>query len=175
MVGPRSFFAIRSPYFSGSIIRSKRAIRIFFVLPRSCAFLALSVMRPGLNFSPRGSHRTTSFAPPAKQPVGYAMEKPVSAKKTNPAAAPTPTLEERRATNAKEFERLHGVEEQLRLRKRDLLHSDTEGNRLYASNCVIQRRTGQSYRGKERARQRQIVRARLVTTGPLTANYSQTE
>ena len=54
-------------------------------------------------------------------------------KKDEPAAAaPTPTLEQRRATNAKELERLHGVEEQLKLRKRDLLHSDTEGNRLYA-------------------------------------------
>jgi hypothetical protein len=90
-------------------------------------------MRPGLNFSPRGSHRTTSFAPPAKQTVGYAMEKSVPSKKTSPAVAvPTLTLDQRRATNAKELERLHGVEEQLKLRKRDLLHSDTEGNRLYA-------------------------------------------
>src|SRR6267154_1894704 len=89
-------------------------------------------MRPGLTFSSRGSHRTTSFAPPAKQTVGYAMEKPVPSKKTSPArAVPTLTLDQRRATNAKELERLHGVEEQLKLRKRDLLHSDTEGNRLY--------------------------------------------
>jgi len=71
-----------------------------------------------------------SFAPQAKQTVGYAMEKPVPSKKTSPAAAapmPTLTLDQRRATNAKELERLHGVEEQLKLRKRDLLHSDTEG------------------------------------------------
>jgi hypothetical protein len=89
------------------------------------------VMRPGLNFSPRGSHRTMSFAPQAKQTVGYAMEKPVPSKKTNPAAAAL-TLDQRRATNAKELEQLHGAEEQLKLRKRDLLHSDTEGNRVYA-------------------------------------------
>jgi hypothetical protein len=61
------------------------------------------------------------------------MEKPVSSKKTNSvSAAPTPSVAQRRATNAKELERLHGVEEQLKLRKRDLLHSDTEGNRVYA-------------------------------------------
>jgi len=61
------------------------------------------------------------------------MEKPVSSKKTSPAAAPpTLTLDQRRATNAKELERLRGVEEQLKVRKRDLLHSDTAGNRVYA-------------------------------------------
>jgi hypothetical protein len=59
------------------------------------------------------------------------MEKPVPSKKTNPAAA-APILGQRRAANVKELERLHGVEEQLKLRKRDLLHSDSEGNRLYA-------------------------------------------
>jgi hypothetical protein len=39
---------------------------------------------------------------------------------------------QRRAANATEFERLQGLEAELKLRKRDLLHSDTEGNRLYA-------------------------------------------
>ena len=61
------------------------------------------------------------------------MEKPVPSKKTSPGVAvPALTLDQRRAINAKELEQLHGVEEQLKLRKRDLLHSDTEGNRLYA-------------------------------------------
>ena len=90
------------------------------------------VMRPGLNFSLRGGHRTTSLVPQAKQTVGYAIEKPVTSKKPSPSVAPTLTLDQRRATNAKELERLHEVEEQPKLRKRDLLHSDTEGNRLYA-------------------------------------------
>ena len=90
-------------------------------------------MRPGLNFSPRGSHRMTSFAPQTKQPVGYAMEKPVSSKKTNSvSAAPTHSVAQRRAANAIELERLHGLEAELKLRKRDLLHTDTEGARLYA-------------------------------------------
>jgi hypothetical protein len=105
---------------------------IFRVATLVCIF-GFVVMRPGLNFSPRGSHRTTLFAPQAKEPVGYAMEKGAASKKTNAAAvAPTPTLEQRRAANAIELERLRGVEAELKLRKRDLLHSDTEGNRVYA-------------------------------------------
>ena len=52
---------------------------LFRVATLLCIF-GFVVMRPGLNFSPRGSHRTTSFAPPAKQTVGYAMEKPVPSK-----------------------------------------------------------------------------------------------
>src|SRR2546430_3604734 len=42
MVGVRSFSPVRPPYSSGSIIPNNRAIRIFFVLPPSYAFLALS-------------------------------------------------------------------------------------------------------------------------------------
>ena len=58
------------------------------------------------------------------------MEKPVSSKKTNSvSAAPTPSVAQRRAANATELERLDA---ELKLRKRDLLHSDAEGNRLYA-------------------------------------------
>src|SRR5207248_1161849 len=103
---------------------------LFRVATLLCIF-GFVVMRPG--FSPGGSRRTTLFAPQAKQTVGYAMEKPVPSKKTSPAAAvSTLTLDQRRATNAKELERLYGAEEQLKLRKRDLLHSDTEGNRVYA-------------------------------------------
>ena len=104
---------------------------LFRVATLLCIF-GFVVMRPGLNFSLRGGHRTTSFVPQAKQTVGYAIEKPVTSKKPNHSVAPTLTLDQRRATNAKELERLHEVEEQLKLRKRDLLHSDTEGNRLYA-------------------------------------------
>lgn len=42
-----------------------------------------------------------------------------------------PNLEERRAANAREIERLQAVSEKLRLQKRDLLNSDTEGNLVY--------------------------------------------
>ena len=62
------------------------------------------------------------------------MEKPGTSKKgaETPTPAPTPTLDRRRAANASELERLLGVEAELKLRKRDLLHSDSEGNRIYA-------------------------------------------
>jgi hypothetical protein len=105
---------------------------LFRVATLVCIF-GFVVMRPGLNFSLRGGRHTTFFAPQTKQPVGYAMEKPVLSKKTNPlSAAPAPSVAQRCAANATELERLHGMEQQLMLRKRDLLHSDTEGNRLYA-------------------------------------------
>jgi hypothetical protein len=105
---------------------------LFRVATLSCIF-GFVVMRPGLRLSTHNGHRTTSSPQRPNQPVGYAMEKPVASKKTTAAAvAPTPTLNQRRAANATELERLRGLEEQLRLCKRDLLHSDTEGNRLYA-------------------------------------------
>ena len=54
----------------------------------------------------------------------YALEKVIQAIKA-------PNLEERRAANAREFERLQAWSEKLRLTKRDLLHSDAEGNLVY--------------------------------------------
>src|SRR6476660_715391 len=132
MVGPRSFSPIRSPIFPAQLSGAGTQF-VSFSCCHSLVHFWLCRHATGIEFRPRGSHRTTSFTPPAKQTVGYAMEKPVPSKKTSPAVAvPTLTLDERRATNAKELERLHGMEEQLKLRKRDLLHSDTEGNRLYA-------------------------------------------
>lgn len=48
------------------------------------------------------------------------------------AAAPKqPSIEERRAANDQEFQRLRRVSEELRIRKRDLLKSDTEGAVAY--------------------------------------------
>ena len=48
-----------------------------------------------------------------------------------------PDLEARRLANAGEFERLRAEGEALRLRKRDLLHSDAEGNRDYARDLAL--------------------------------------
>lgn len=45
--------------------------------------------------------------------------------------APTPSLDERRAANKQEIARLRTWSDKLRLTKRDLLHSDTAGNRRY--------------------------------------------
>ncbi len=48
-----------------------------------------------------------------------------------PTPAPTPTLAQRRATNAHELAELRNWNDQLHVQKRDLLHSDVEGNRRY--------------------------------------------
>jgi hypothetical protein len=49
-----------------------------------------------------------------------------------PKPAPTPSLEERREKNSRELADLRAWNERLHLKKRDLLHSDSEGNRMYA-------------------------------------------
>jgi hypothetical protein len=72
------------------------------------------------------------------QPVHYSMEKKVAgAKKTSSAPGPQvelspgPSLDERRIANTHQFERLRAWNDALRLRKRDLLHSDAAGNLAY--------------------------------------------
>ena len=50
---------------------------------------------------------------------------------SGPVVELTPNLAERRTANAREFERLRAWSEKLRLQKRDLLHSDAEGNLVY--------------------------------------------
>ena len=76
--------------------------------------------------------------PRQTEPAGYALEK-VSAKTatTAPTPKPTPSLDERRAANAKQFEQLRKAAEALRIRKRDLLHSDIEGNRQYVVDLAV--------------------------------------
>jgi hypothetical protein len=69
--------------------------------------------------------------PRPNEPVGYALEKRA------PTPAPTPSIEERRAANTAEFERLNKWGEELRIRKRDLLHSDVEGNRQYNADLAL--------------------------------------
>jgi hypothetical protein len=58
------------------------------------------------------------------------MEPPIK-KANGPQVQLGPSLAERRAANAAEFERLRLWSEKLRLQKRDLLHSDSDGNRAY--------------------------------------------
>jgi hypothetical protein len=69
-------------------------------------------------------------------PTQYALEARPNGMRTNtggsgPKVELTPGVEERRTANTREFERLRAWSDALRLRKRDLLHSDTEGNRAY--------------------------------------------
>jgi hypothetical protein len=47
-----------------------------------------------------------------------------------------PLVEERRAANEREFQRLNAWSEALRLKKRDLLHSDVQGNIAYQAEVA---------------------------------------
>jgi hypothetical protein len=105
---------------------------LFRVATLLCVF-GFVISQPRMTLHLPGIRPTAACPQQPKQPFGYAMEKPSASKRGagTPTPASTPTLEQRRIANATELARLHEVEEQLRLRKRDLLHSDTEGNRLF--------------------------------------------
>ena len=106
---------------------------LFRVATLLCVF-GFVISEPRMRLHMPKIHPTATSPRLSKQTVGYAMEKPGTSKKviSTPTPAATPMLAERRAANATELERLCGVEAELKLRKRDLLHSDTEGNRIYA-------------------------------------------
>ena len=106
---------------------------LFRVATLLCVF-GFVISQPRMTLHLPKIHSTAVSPRLSKQTVGYAMEKPGTSKKVtrSPTPARAPTLEQRRAANATELERLRGIEAELKLRKRDLLHSDTEGNRIYA-------------------------------------------
>jgi hypothetical protein len=104
---------------------------LFRVATLLCVF-GFVIYQPRMTLHLPGMHSTVASPRLSKQTVGYAMEKPGTKVIGTPTPAPTPALAERRAANATELERLSAVEAELKLRKRDLLHSDTEGNRIYA-------------------------------------------
>jgi hypothetical protein len=83
--------------------------------------LAYFVLRPGPPNYDKFFKRNPVPSAPADH---YGLEK------VSKAVAP-PSLDERREANAKEFQHLTAWSEALRLKKRDLLHSDVEGNRAY--------------------------------------------
>ena len=104
---------------------------LFRVATLLCVF-GVVISQPRMMLHTPKIHPTAASPRLSKQTVGYAMEKPGTKVAITPTPAPTPALEQRRAANTTELERLRGVESELKLRKRDLLHSDTEGNRVYA-------------------------------------------
>jgi len=94
--------------------------RTFRLVAVPC-ILAYFVFRPGPpNYDKFFKHNSVPSAPANR----YGLEK-VSK------AIAAPSLEKRREANATEFHRLTAWSEALRLKKRDLLHSDVEGNRAY--------------------------------------------
>ena len=93
----------------------------------------------GSSLSPRlFFHKTSSTA--ATPATGYALEKPAPSNKSNTGLGSFfrsgPTIEQRRVANAREFERLAIKDKELKLRKRDLLRSDVEGNSAFARDLT---------------------------------------
>ena len=97
--------------------------RTFRLIALPC-ILAYFVLRPGplsgSDFDKFFKHKPVASAPANH----YGFEK-ISK------AIAAPSLEQRRAINATELERLTAWSQALRLKKRDLLHSDTQGNIAY--------------------------------------------
>jgi len=96
-----------------------------------CFFFYL-VLGPGLSYKHHLSEATQAGS---AQPVHYGLEthKPHGkpSQSSGPVVELTPNIEDRRAANFREFQRLYAWNEALKLRKRDILHSDAEGNRAY--------------------------------------------
>jgi len=102
-----------------------RTFRLF-ALP---CILAYFVLRPG---PLAGSHYDQFFKQkqvPAAPANHYGMEK-VSK------MIVAPSLDDRRIASAKEMERLKAWSEALRIKKRDLLHSDVEGSKAFNIDVV---------------------------------------
>jgi hypothetical protein len=121
------FFRLRFPDLAHSS-------RIFRLATLPCVLLYL-ICSPGLTRTAYYHHKIRRTQPPPAA-TGYALEQPTHGAKRvanspGPQVELSPTMAERQAVNAAEFERLRAWSEKLRLQKRDLLHSDTEGNRAY--------------------------------------------
>jgi hypothetical protein len=94
--------------------------RTFRLIALPC-ILAYFVLRPG----PPDYDKFFKRKPVPSAPANYYGLEKISK------AIVAPSLDERRAANAKELRRLIEWSEALRLKKRDLLHSDVQGNIAY--------------------------------------------
>jgi hypothetical protein len=102
--------------------------RMFSLATLPCFFLFI-LLGPG----PAYKNRILKTTRISLQPVSYSVEK---GKASGAQPASTLSLEEQRADNTRQFEYLRNWAEALRLKKRDLLHSDTEGNTAYAAELA---------------------------------------
>jgi hypothetical protein len=110
------------------LAHSSRLLRLAAI---PCFFFYL-VLGPGLSYK---HHLSKATQAGSAQPAHYGLEthKPHGkpSKSSGPVVELTPNIEDRRTANFREFQRLYAWNEALKLRKRDLLHSDAEGNRAY--------------------------------------------
>ena len=116
-----------------------RRARPFLLAALPCFILSILLgSGTGLARMPRSFFQKTP-APASMPATGYALEKPGTSRKSNDVLAPLrtgPAIEERRAANARELERLAIKDKELKLRKRDLLRSNVEGNAIYACDLA---------------------------------------
>ncbi len=110
--------------------------RLFRFATLPCFFLYF-LLGPGPAYK-RYLSRVTQIS---VQPGSYAVEKAKTpgkqvASASGPTVETTPSLEEQRLTNTGRFEQLRKWDEALRLKKRDLLHSNTDGNMAYAAELT---------------------------------------
>jgi hypothetical protein len=91
--------------------------RIFRLIAAPC-ILAYFVFRPALPSYDKFFKQKPVPSAPANHYASEKVSQKIAAR----------SLDERRAANAKELERLTAWAEALKLRKRDLLHSDVQGN-----------------------------------------------
>lgn len=96
-------------------------------------FLLYLILGPG----PSYKHHLIRVTQISAQPGSYGLERvKTSGKPSGPTVQTAPSVEERRITNTRDFEHLRAWGDALRLKKRDLLHSDTDGNVAYAAELA---------------------------------------
>jgi hypothetical protein len=102
--------------------------RIFRLATLGCLFLYI-LLGPGALVG--GVHKTKAHEEPPQHGFAWEFAGKFMRSTSTSSKAEGRSLNERRAANAREFERLKKWNEALRLQKRDLLRSDVEGNRAY--------------------------------------------
>jgi hypothetical protein len=106
------------------------ASRRFRVAALPCLLMAMA-LGPGVRPAFHHDHYKIKQVKSPGAPAGYAMETTPRRASSSPAKSAPVNLVKRAAALDKEFERLASWSEKLRLEKRDLLHSDVEGNRAF--------------------------------------------
>jgi hypothetical protein len=125
------FFPFGPLFFRISYPDEARRARLFQLATLPCIFLYVITSPEMLPSTQVGLVR---MGPPGRQHYAlaagsYFLKLPGFGRE---AAAPNqPSVEERRAANDLEFQRLRRLSEDLRIRKRDLLNSDTKGAMVY--------------------------------------------
>jgi hypothetical protein len=114
---------------------SARSSMLFRFATLPCLFLYF-VLGPGPSYRHQLWQGTQTGTAPGRYALETGNQKGKKSKSSNPAVDRQPSIEERRMENFREFQRLQAWSEALKLRKRDLLHSDTEGNRAYEIELV---------------------------------------